>query len=78
MVNNFTIWEMRYKAIAKRENFLKIMQGTENESAQSSTPTTAETTVLKCFRKQNDHEISHLLLSVTTLSTRCLKIAWSK
>ena len=90
--NNFTTWLMCYKAIANKEKFLNIMQGNENEPAQSSPPTAIETIALENFRKRNNNGFSYLFLSITNnkdvksianatntaSTTGCSKIAWLK
>ena len=77
-VKEFTIWSIRYEALARKEGFLGIMTGVETVGSDAAK------------LKLNDDGYSHLLLSVTgekdimtisestttALPKGCLETAW--
>ena len=65
--DEFNVWTLKYKAIARLEGFVKIMTG--EESVPASTATDYDSKL-----KLNDDGYSHLLLSVTKVIDTTLYI----
>ena len=93
-VNEFSTWTIRYKALAMKEKFDKVMLGTETRPMVGDpyNMTPQETVAIKEFKKKNEDGFSHLLLSVTKekdiqaiansttpeFPTGCIATAWDK